>query len=204
MLFRSVLGGSYNTRGITVEGENEAAPDKRWAFVDVVSEEYFATLGISLARGRFFTKADAAPSFRAAVVNEAFVRTFLGERDALGARIGTGPRGTPLEIIWVAKDSAYSWVKSEAGPVVYLSAAQDPGPDATTFYVRSSLGSDTVNPAIRAALREIDQIGYIRFASVYQSFEDLATLKREVDMLVEEKGAGGGKRRRRASVESEA
>ena len=55
-----------------------------------------------------------------------------------------------------------------------------------------------------AALREIDQIGYIRFASVYQSFEDLATLKREVDMLVEEKGAGGGKRRRRPSVESEA
>jgi transcriptional repressor NrdR len=55
-----------------------------------------------------------------------------------------------------------------------------------------------------AALREIDQIGYIRFASVYQSFEDLATLKREVDTLVEEKGAGGGKRRRRPSVESEA
>lgn len=55
-----------------------------------------------------------------------------------------------------------------------------------------------------AALREIDQIGYIRFASVYQSFEDLATLKREVDTLVEEKGAGVGKRRRRPSVESEA
>ena len=55
-----------------------------------------------------------------------------------------------------------------------------------------------------AALREIDQIGYIRFASVYQSFEDLATLKREVDTRVEEKGAGGGKRRRRPSVESEA
>jgi transcriptional repressor NrdR len=32
-------------------------------------------------------------------------------------------------------------------------------------------------------LRGIDQIGYIRFASVYQSFEDLADLKREVDSL---------------------
>ncbi len=32
-------------------------------------------------------------------------------------------------------------------------------------------------------LRGIDQIGYIRFASVYQSFEDLADLKREVDNL---------------------
>ena len=32
-------------------------------------------------------------------------------------------------------------------------------------------------------LRAIDQIAYIRFMSVYQSFEDLAQLKREVDSL---------------------
>jgi transcriptional repressor NrdR len=32
-------------------------------------------------------------------------------------------------------------------------------------------------------LRVLDHIAYIRFASVYQSFEDLATLKREVDSL---------------------
>ena len=32
-------------------------------------------------------------------------------------------------------------------------------------------------------LRAIDQIAYIRFASVYQSFEDLEALKREVDLL---------------------
>ena len=34
-------------------------------------------------------------------------------------------------------------------------------------------------------LRGIDQIAYIRFASVYQSFEDLEDLKREVDTLYE-------------------
>ena len=32
-------------------------------------------------------------------------------------------------------------------------------------------------------LRALDQIAYIRFASVYQSFEDIETLKREVDNL---------------------
>ena len=39
-------------------------------------------------------------------------------------------------------------------------------------------------------LRGIDQIAYIRFASVYQSFEDLEDLKREVDTLYAEKGNG--------------
>ncbi|MBA2557874.1 MAG: transcriptional repressor NrdR [Chloroflexi bacterium] len=36
-------------------------------------------------------------------------------------------------------------------------------------------------------LREIDQIAYIRFASVYQSFEDIEQLKREVDTLYAER-----------------
>jgi transcriptional repressor NrdR len=39
-------------------------------------------------------------------------------------------------------------------------------------------------------LRAIDQIAYIRFASVYESFEDLEDLKREVDALFADKGVG--------------
>jgi hypothetical protein len=39
-----------------------------------------------------------------------------------------------------------------------------------------------------AKLRELDQIAYIRFASVYQSFDDLEALKREVDSLYAERG----------------
>ena len=39
-------------------------------------------------------------------------------------------------------------------------------------------------------LRGIDQIAYIRFASVYQSFEDLEDLKREVDTLYATRGDG--------------
>src|SRR4029079_9054067 len=37
-------------------------------------------------------------------------------------------------------------------------------------------------------LRALDHIAYIRFASVYQSFEDLEDLKREVDSLFAERG----------------
>ena len=39
-----------------------------------------------------------------------------------------------------------------------------------------------------AKLRELDQIAYIRFASVYQSYDDLEALKREVDSLYAERG----------------
>jgi transcriptional repressor NrdR len=50
--------------------------------------------------------------------------------------------------------------------------------------------SSRVGALAMEALRGIDQIAYIRFASVYQSFEDLEDLKREVDTLFAEKGNG--------------
>ena len=37
------------------------------------------------------------------------------------------------------------------------------------------------------ALRDIDQLAYIRFASVYHSYEDISTLKREVDRLMKQR-----------------
>jgi len=43
--------------------------------------------------------------------------------------------------------------------------------------------SSRVGQLAMAKLRELDHIAYIRFASVYQSFEDLEDLKREVDAL---------------------
>jgi len=48
--------------------------------------------------------------------------------------------------------------------------------------------SSRVGALAMQALRALDQIAYIRFASVYQSFEDLEDLKREVDSLYAEKG----------------
>ena len=48
-------------------------------------------------------------------------------------------------------------------------------------------------------LRELDHIAFIRFLSVYQSFEDLEQLKREVDALYAERTERCPARRRCAS-----
>jgi len=65
--------------------------------------------------------------------------------------------------------------------------AADAAADAIEAELRSQ-GINEVDSAIvgqmaMERLRAIDQIGYIRFMSVYQSFDDLAQLKREVDSL---------------------
>jgi transcriptional repressor NrdR len=59
--------------------------------------------------------------------------------------------------------------------------------DAIEAELRASGASEIPSAQIGALamehLRALDQIAYIRFASVYQSFEDLEALKREVDLL---------------------
>jgi transcriptional repressor NrdR len=52
----------------------------------------------------------------------------------------------------------------------------------------TEVDSSLVGTLAMDKLRELDQIAYIRFASVYQSFDDLEDLKREVDSLFNERG----------------
>jgi transcriptional repressor NrdR len=47
--------------------------------------------------------------------------------------------------------------------------------------------SKDVGKLATEALRGIDQLAYIRFASVYHSYEDISTLKREVDRLIKQR-----------------
>ncbi len=59
----------------------------------------------------------------------------------------------------------------------------------------SEIPSSRVGALAMDKLRVLDHIAYIRFASVYQSFEDLEDLKREVDRLLSE---GSPKKAKRA------
>jgi transcriptional repressor NrdR len=72
--------------------------------------------------------------------------------------------------------------------------AADAAADAIEAELRAAgtteVPSSRVGALAMEALRSLDQIAYIRFASVYQSFEDLEDLKREVDTLYAEKGDG--------------
>jgi transcriptional repressor NrdR len=77
--------------------------------------------------------------------------------------------------------------------------AADRAADAIEAELRSSglseIPSSRIGALAMEQLRALDHIAYIRFASVYQSFEDLEDLKREVDSLFAE-GATPKKPRR--------
>src|SRR5262249_13778443 len=55
--------------------------------LNVISPNYFSTLGIHLVRGRAFTEQDRIGAPRVAVINQAAAKRFFAAQDPLGQRI---------------------------------------------------------------------------------------------------------------------
>lgn len=49
------------------------------------------------------------------------------------------------------------------------------------------VSSHTIGELVMDALRDIDQVAYVRFASVYREFRDVRQFLEELDLLLEEK-----------------
>jgi predicted permease len=96
------------------------------SMMDTIDEGYFATMGISILRGRAFLPSDTADSPRVAIVNEHFARHYWPSGDAVGKHIRLdSSAGTPVEIVGVAQTIKY---QNTQGPMdfVYMPLAQHP------------------------------------------------------------------------------
>lgn len=53
------------------------------------------------------------------------------------------------------------------------------------------VASSAIGDAVMAALRELDQVAYVRFASVYRSFRDASELMDELQRVIKGSGSPG-------------
>ena len=54
--------------------------------------------------------------------------------------------------------------------------------------VEKEVSSKTIGEMVMNGLREIDEVAYVRFASVYRSFKDISTFMKELEMLAKKNG----------------
>ena len=52
---------------------------------------------------------------------------------------------------------------------------------------KSEITSEQLGQAVMKELRKVDQVAYIRYASVYESFKDAQTFQKELNKLLEKK-----------------
>ena len=101
--------------------------------------------------------AGASPGWRSAIVNEAFVKRYLGGRNPLGARIceGSGPDAKPnIEIVGVMSDFSYRGIREESEQA-YFPFFEGEGTGGT-FYVKVRGASESSFQSLRTIVHGAD------------------------------------------------
>jgi predicted permease len=153
------LYNSSWTMGVRVTSSKETREGS--SKITWVSPDYFRTLEIPLLAGRDFNEQDRQTSPKVALVNETFVRHYLGNINPIGATVRTGaepnyPEAT-YQIIGVVKDTKYGNLRQEIPPIAYAPASQHPvsGP-FVSMVVRFSGSAPAITAAVRQQVAELD------------------------------------------------
>jgi len=118
------LMGSNWGGTIRVAGQGDGDQADRRVRITHASAGLFETLGVRMARGRMFTEADAPDAPLVGIVNEAFVRGYLGPRDdPLATSLLLG-EGRTMQIVGVVQDIVERGVDSPPEPSLYAPIAQ--------------------------------------------------------------------------------
>lgn len=132
-------------------------------YAEVVSTDYFRTIGVSLLRGRLFDeKLDGAGSAPSILVSRSLARRFFPNRDAVDHYLigeGGGANGpaqpTSFRIVGVVEDLPAQEANGQPVPEVYAYFPRDPVPHMTII-IRSDSNQAQVSASLREAVHSID------------------------------------------------
>ena len=115
----AVLSGVNRSVVVSTDGQPISETNRLIARVNVVSDGYFETLGISRLRGRGFAAVDTPTAPRVAVVTRALADRLWPQADPIGRTLMTGTG--PLEVVGVVADNVYvSVTEADPPPFFYL------------------------------------------------------------------------------------
>lgn len=173
-----LLGGSW-THDIQIGGAQGAS---KFAWV---SPDYFKTMGIPLQSGRGFNQSDTANAPRVAVVNQAFIRQFLGGANPIGLTLRTSPEpqypSTVYQIVGVIPDTKYACLSCGIPPQTFAPAAQLPNQQPWTWMLIQ--GNSSPEIAMRRRIAEKHPEIEFQSSDFQQDIRDRMVLQRLLAML---------------------
>jgi putative ABC transport system permease protein len=133
----------------------------------------FDAVGFRVLQGRTFTADDRGGAPRVAIVNRPFAERLFGGA-AVDRIVRVGVRGAPYEastevrIVGVVEPAFEPSYSPQPVPALYVPAPLQPEP-ALTLYVRSRGPLETLVPAVRSTVRDIDpRVPFTELASLRQ------------------------------------
>jgi putative ABC transport system permease protein len=122
----------------------------------IISSGYLPAMGIPLLTGRDFEQRDAFDAPPVAIVNSAFVKSFLPRQDAVGKQLRVCWTTTkPVEIVGVAADARQADLQQAPQPTIFLSNSQSPMFFAT-FVLRAEGDPRQIARSAEDAIHRVD------------------------------------------------
>jgi predicted permease len=139
---------TWGARAKGVTYERGRAPS---AFPRMVSDGYFAAMGIPLRAGRDFTPADTPAGEQVMLVNETMARALWPGEDPLGKYV-LGPCAKERKVVGVVGDVRHLALEQTSGNEMYIPMRQCGDLPTADMVVRSSLPPAQIIGAVRAVL----------------------------------------------------
>jgi putative ABC transport system permease protein len=163
--WRPGWGRSFSTK---IEIQSKATLTDSQAVFSLISPQSLSVLRMPLFRGRVFDSAEVRRQAHLAMVNQAFVKQYLGDLDPIGQRLRIpslklenpdllSPKAPDdwLEVVGVVGDAINDALDRPVKPAIFLPYNLDPGP-GEVYYVRASGDPQTAIRSVKARLREVN------------------------------------------------
>jgi predicted permease len=140
-----------------VEGYQPGPNEHPFGEFNIVANDYFRALGVSLVRGRDFNSSDGPGAPPVVIVNDAFVRRYWPGQQAVGKRIFQhGPNGgTATEVVGVVQATHSRQLTDSPRPALYFPFAQK-ADFALTLAARTGLEPGGTIAMLRELVRQLD------------------------------------------------
>jgi putative ABC transport system permease protein len=130
--------------------------ERRRAGLRIVTEDYFAVMGIRLLQGRVFTANDRAGAQQVCVINASFARREFAGRSPIGAVVLRGrDANQPFEIVGVVDDVRTNGPTNPVPDELFLPFRQVPRANGA-IVVRAASRPDALAPVLQSAVSAID------------------------------------------------
>ncbi len=153
-----LTGGNWG-RSLTVEGYPVLSVGQAPSIQHtVVTQGYFAALGIPLLMGRDFTETDGLNAPKVTIIDERLAREYWPNASPLGKRVRFGPPedNEPWHtVVGVVGAVRHERLEAETRKSVYLPHLQIPV-NGLSLVVRAAAKPETLTGAVRGKVREID------------------------------------------------
>ncbi|HEX3187484.1 MAG TPA: FtsX-like permease family protein, partial [Pyrinomonadaceae bacterium] len=141
---------------VLLPGETAATAASHEVMLQLVRENYFATMEIPVLRGRQFTVADDGKA-PVAIVNQAFAQQFFPGEDVLGKRVRFTDSDRELEVVGVVANTKYGSQREKIEPMLYRYWQQYPDALGEMHFALRTTGDPSVLATrVREVIRGID------------------------------------------------